>query len=165
MKNRYKHCIARLGLLFFVLIVVNIKMSGAEDGVILTLKFGEELGFVFSSKPTIMVKDELLITMADGTKISYAFDAVRNVRFGAIDPTGVEETPGSQDVVFRFSGGVLSVYGLPVGESVVVYSVNGQRQVSRSQESEEEVLTIPLSAKGVLVVRTSTGVSYKIMNP
>lgn len=165
MKNRYKHCIARLGLLFFVLIVVNIKMSGAEDGVILTLKSGEELGFVFSGKPTIMVKDELLITMADGTKISYAFDAVRNVRFGAIDPTGVEETPGSQDVVFRFSGGVLSVYGLPVGESVVVYSVNGQRQVSRSQESEEEVLTIPLSAKGVLVVRTSTGVSYKIMNP
>lgn len=165
MKNRYKHCIARLGLLFFVLIVVNIKMSGAEDGVILTLKSGEELGFVFSGKPTIMVKDELLITMADGTKISYAFDAVRNVHFGAIDPTGVEETSGSQDVVFRFSGGVIRVYGLPVGESVAVYSVNGQRQVSRSQESEGEVLTIPLSAKGVLVVRTSTGVSYKIMNP
>lgn len=165
MKNRYKNVIARLGLLFFVLIAVNVRMFGAEGGVILTLKSGEELGFVFSGRPTITVKDELLITMADGTKISYAFDAVRNVRFGAIDPTGIGETSGSQDVVFRFSDGVLRVYGLPVGESVAVYSVNGQRQVSRSQESEGEVLTIPLSAKGVLVVRTSTGVSYKIMNP
>ena len=165
MKNRYKNVIARLGLLFFVLIAVNVRMFGAEDGVILTLKSGEELGFVFSGRPTITVKDELLITMADGTKISYAFDAVRNVRFGAIDPTGIGETSGSQDVVFRFSDGVLRVYGLPVGESVAVYSVNGQRQVSRSQESEGEVLTIPLSAKGVLVVRTSTGVIYKIMNP
>lgn len=165
MKNRYKNVIARLGLLFFVLIAVNVRMFGAEDGVILTLKSGEELGFVFSGRPTITVKDELLITMADGTKISYAFDAVRNVRFGAIDPTGIGETSGTKDVVFRFSDGVLRVYGLPVGESVAVYSVNGQRQVSRSQESEGEVLTIPLSAKGVLVVRTSTGVSYKIMNP
>lgn len=165
MKNRYKNVITRLGLLFFVLIAVNVRMFGAEDGVILTLKSGEELGFVFSGRPTITVKDELLITMTDGTRVSYAFDAVRNVRFGAIDPTGIGETSGSQDVVFRFSDGVLRVYGLPVGESVAVYSVNGQRQVSRSQESEGEVLTIPLSAKGVLVVRTSTGVSYKIMNP
>lgn len=165
MKNRYTHGIVRLGLLLFFLIATNVRMFGADDGVILTLKSGEELGFVFSSRPTIMVKDELLITLSDGTKVSYSFDAVRNVRFGAVDPTGVEETPGSQDVVFRFSDGMLRVYGLPVGENVAVYSVNGQHQVSRSQESDGEVLSIPLSAKGVLVVRTSTGVSYKIMNP
>jgi hypothetical protein len=103
--------------------------------------------------------------LPDGTKVSYAFDAVRNVRFGAVDATGIEETTGRQDVVFRFSDGMLRVYGLPVGENVAVYSVNGQHQVSRSQESDGEVLSIPLSAKGVLVVRTSTGVSYKIMNP
>ena len=46
MKNRYTHGIARLGLLLFVLIATNVRMFGADDGVILTLKSGEELGFV-----------------------------------------------------------------------------------------------------------------------
>ena len=137
----------------------------ADDGVILKLKNGKEVGFVFTSKPKIMPGSELSITTADGTSVSYNYAEVSSVVFGDVTSTGIDDVSASPscDVVFRLLDGKVMVEGLPVGESVSVYNVGGQLFTSQKQTTSGGVLTLPLEGSGVLIVRTSTGVSYKVM--
>ena len=59
----------------------------------------------------------------------------------------------------------LYVFGLPQGESVSVYDLAGRRVAMQKQATDGSTLSIPLNATGVLVVRTSTGISYRVSNP
>lgn len=137
----------------------------AEDGVIVKLKDGGEVGFVFSSKPNVAPGEELTISTADGTVVSYDYAEVRSVSFGEVTVTGVDdvETSPSCDVVFRLLDGRLTVEGLSAGASVSVYTVGGQLLTTEKQTADGAALSVPLDARGVLIVRTSTGVSYKVM--
>lgn len=139
----------------------------ADDGIVLTLKDGRELTFVFTEKPKIITGTELRITVADGTEVSYDYAMVQKIRFGETETTGIESasSEGEAGVCFRISGGTLYVTGLPVGENVGIYTVNGQQIARQKQYADGDVLSIPLSANGVLLVRTSNGISYKVLNP
>jgi hypothetical protein len=66
-------------------------------------------------------------------------------------------------VVFRLLDGKVVVEGLPAGESVSVYNISGQLLASKKQTATGVSLVLPLEGSGVLIVRTSTGVSYKVM--
>lgn len=138
----------------------------AEDGVIVKLKNGSEVGFVFSSKPNVTPGAELSITTSDGASVSYDYAEVRSVRFGDVTSTGIDDVTSSPvcDVVFRLLDGKVVVEGLPAGESVSVYNASGQLLASQKQTATGVSLTLPLEGSGVLIVRTSTGVSYKVMN-
>lgn len=138
----------------------------AEDGVIVKLKNGSEVGFVFTSKPKITPGAELSITTSDGASVSYDYAEVRSVRFGDVTSTGIDDVTSSPvcDVVFRLLDGKVVVEGLPAGESVSVYNVGGQLLASQKQTATGVSLTLPLEGSGVLIVRTSTGVSYKVIN-
>jgi hypothetical protein len=151
-----------------VLLLSSLLGARAEEGVILTLKDGTEVAFAFSSKPRLAMGEELTITAPDGTNVVYAFADVRNVRFGEFITTDIDSAPGTEnapDVTFRISGGQLHVFGLPQGESVSVYDLAGRRMAMQKQTTDGSTLSIPLNAIGVLVVRTTTGISYRMVNP
>ena len=140
----------------------------AEEGVILSLKDGTEVAFAFSSKPRLAMGGELTITAPDGTNVVYAYADVRNVRFGEFSTTDIDSAPGTEntpDVTFHINGGQLHVFGLPQGESVSVYDLGGRRVAMQKQAGEGGTLSIPLPVSGVLVVRTTTGISYRMVNP
>lgn len=151
-----------------VLLLACVLGTMAEEGVILSLKDGTEVTFVFSSKPRLAMGEELTITAPDGTNVVYAYTDVRNVRFGEFSTTGIDSAPGTDntpDVTFRISDGLLLVFALPHGESVSVYDLGGRRVAMQKQATDGGTLSIPLNATGVLVVRTSTGISYRVSNP
>ena len=140
----------------------------AEESVILSLKNGTEVVFAFSSKPRLAMGEELPISVSDGTNVVYAYADVRNVRFGEFSTTGIDSAPAKEnmpDVTFRISGGQLHVFGMPQGESVSCYDLAGHRVAMKKQITDGCTLSIPLNVSGVLVVRTSTGISYRIFNP
>lgn len=140
----------------------------AEEGVILSLKNGTEVAFAFSSKPRLAMGEELTIIAPDGTNVVYAYADVKNVRFGELTITGIDSAPGTEnmpDVTFRINGGQLHVFGLPQGESVSVYDLAGRRVAMQKQTTDGSTLSIPLNATGVLVVRTTIGISYRMVTP
>lgn len=137
----------------------------AEDGVLLKLKSGAEVGFVFTSQPKIATGAELVIKAADGAFVSYDYAEVSSISFGDVALTDISDVKGeSSKVVFRLQDGKLSVEGLKVGESVSVYNVSGKMLHQVKQSTNALPLQIPLTEKGVLIIRTSTGVSYKFVN-
>lgn len=151
-----------------VLLLACVLGARSEGGVILSLKNGTEVAFAFSAKPRLAMGEELTITAPDGTNVVYAYADVKNVRFGEFSSTGIDSAPDTEntpDVTFRINGGQLHVFGLPQGESVSVYDLGGRRVAMQKQAGEGCTLSIPLNATGVLVVRTTTGISYRMVNP
>lgn len=151
-------------LLAFVVLTNTVAM--AEDGVVVKLKNGSEVGFVFSSKPNVSPGAKLTISAADGTVVSYDYAEVSSVSFGEVKVTGIDDVQASPscDVVFRLFDGRLMVEGLSAGESVSVYTVGGRLLTTEKQSADGAAISVPLNARGVLIVRTSTGISYKVMN-
>ena len=167
MKKHLFQPFARAGFVV-VLLLACVLGAMAEEGVILSLKDGTEVTFAFSSKPRLAMGEELTITAPDGTNVVYAYADVKNVRFGEFVTTDIDSAPGTEntpDVTFRISDGMLQVFGLPHGESVSVYDLGGRRVAMQKQATDGGTLSIPLNATGVLVVRTSTGISYRVSNP
>ena len=151
-----------------VLLLSSVLGARAEEGVILSLKDGTEVAFAFSTKPRLAMGEELTIIAPDGTNVVYAYADVKNVRFGEFTITGIDSAPGTEntpDVTFRISSGQLHVFGLPQGESVSVCDLAGRRVAMQKQGADGSTLSIPLNATGVLVVRTTTGISYRVAIP
>ena len=151
-----------------VLLLSSVLGARAEEGVILSLKDGTEVAFAFSSKPCLAMGEELAISTPDGMYVVYSYADVRNFRFGEFTTTGMDSAHGTKntpDVTFRISGGQLHVFGLLQGESVSVYDLAGRRLAMQKQTTDGSTLSVPLNATGVLVVRTSTGISYRVSNP
>lgn len=154
-----------LRLVVTFICIISATKAIAEEGVVLTLKSGQEVNFVFSSKPCISTSDaELIITTADGNKLSYDYTEVRNISFSTTTGTNITETIAQQEteVTFKTSSNVLFVYNLPVGESVSIYTLSGYRIAMQKQTTKGAILKLPLKESGVLVVCTSTGISYRI---
>lgn len=165
MHNYMKHlitCVRSILLLIAVTVSVAVR---AEEGVILHLKDGNEVSFVFSSRPKLMMGTELQISTIDGYQVSYDYLLVSRVSFGEATATGVEEVSTVKSkVVFSLSEDKVLVEGLKVGESASVYNLAGQLLISVKQTLPSGPLTLPLTEKGVLIVRMSTGVNYKLMS-
>ena len=155
-------------VLMTVLLLTCVLGARAEESVILSLKDGTEVALAFSSKPRLAIGEELTISTSEGTSVIYAYADVQNVRFGEFSITGIESTPSTEnmpDVTFRIYGGQLHVFGLPNGESVSVYDLCGRRVAIQKQATEDSILIIPLKVSGVLIVRTTTGISYRMITP
>lgn len=167
MKKQLLQPIARLGFMA-VFVLFGILSTKAEEAIILTLKDGGEVAFAFSTKPRLVMGEELTISAPDATGVSYPYADVKNVRFGEVTTTDIESASGTgetPDVTFSIRGNQLQVFGLPQGESVSVYNLAGKRVAMQKQTQDATVLNIPLNARGVLVVRTSTGISYRVVLP
>lgn len=167
MKKLLFQSLARISFLT-ILLLTSTFGAKADEGVILSLKDGREIAFAFSAKPRLAIGEELRISATDGTCVSYNYADVRHVRYGEIADAGIEKvehTGSSSDAVFRFNDGQLQVFGLPAGESVSVYDLNGHHVAMQKQAKDGTVLCITLNSRGVLVIRTSNGISYKVSIP
>lgn len=166
MKDNFYHSLPRL-VVAVLLCMVSAINALADEGVILTLKSGQEVGFLFTRKPSIITSDTALaISTGDGQEVSYDYAEVRSIRLGAIIETGLDKTPAQEptSVTFKVDDSMLNVYNLPVGVSVSIYTLNGHCLATQSQTTDGATMSIPLNDKGVLVVRTSNGISYRILN-
>ena len=140
----------------------------ADDGVVLLLTSGREVGFAFGSRPQVVPGNELVIRCADGVEVSYAYDEVRRLFWGDVVATSVDSSiaeDAAGRVQFLVSAGELSVDGLPVAECVYLYRADGHLVGAHRQDVEGTTLRIPLSDSGLYIVRTSTGLSYKVLMP
>jgi hypothetical protein len=166
MKDRLLCPVKRRFVALVAIFAISI-VAKADDGVILKLKNGSEVGFVFTSKPKITPSAKLNIATVDGTSVSYDYADVRSVTFGDVTSTGIEDVAASAacDVVFRLFDGKVVVEGLPAGESVSVYDLNGQRVTTHEQGQDNTVISIFLNAHSVHIIRTSNGISCKVVTP
>ena len=141
----------------------------ADDGVVLLLTSGREVGFAFSSRPQVVPGEELVIRCADGVEVSYAYGEVQRLSWGEVGTTTSVDSSIMGDapkrVQFSVSPSELLIDGLPVGESVSLCRADGQLVSTHLQDAEGATLCIPLSYSGLYIVRTSTGVSYKVLKP
>lgn len=157
MKKHFTQIVMLLVAVFFAL------SAKAEEGVVLTLTDGTQVGFAFSARPKVAMGSELTLT-ADGNSVSYNYSEVKSMTFGEVQLTDIKETATSTNPVnFKLQSDQLLVSGLPIGETVAVYNLSGQQLEVVRQTAEGAVLNLPLTQKGVLIVRTSTGVSYKVI--
>ncbi len=124
------------------------------------------MSFKFSSKPRIEMGSEMRIITVDGTYVSYDYADICNVTFENVSSTGIESTYNSHtcDVVFRLLDGILAIEGLNKGESVSLYNLSGHALATSTQTVNGATLTLPLTEHNILIVRTSTGISYKVFN-
>jgi uncharacterized protein YxjI len=97
--------------------------------------------------------------------VNYDYAEVSNISFGEVNLTDISDIKDkSSKVVFRMLDGKLSVEGLKLNETVSVYDVSGKMLHQVKQSTNDLPLQIPLTEKGVLIICTSTGVSYKLIN-
>lgn len=153
-------------LMIAVMAVAAMSVAYAQKGVILTLRSGSTVAFAFERRPVMVTGSELTMQTADGASVSYAYNEVENVTWGDIDELtrvvddAVAANGGS--VVFRLTADGIQATGLSRGQTLSAYTVDGKRVgMVRAGDTEPVVLTLP-EGRGVYVVRTSTGVSWKV---
>lgn len=152
----------------FVLSVFALQSIGmkADDGIVVLLKDGTQVGFVFSERPNVVCGSELEF-VASGRAVSYAIDDVRRIyRSDEVVSTGVDAVMSAvgQGVVFRVVNGSVEVSGIAKGERVVLYMVDGTQVARAVSDTEGGCLTFAIpQGKGVCVVKASSGISCKIM--
>lgn len=158
-----KHCIS---FIFACLLLAFPASLFAENGMMLELTNGQTVGFAFKDKPKITVGPTLVIESGDGTQVEYAYSDVRKFYWGdASSATGIGRTlsPSKGNVVFHTTSDGISVEGLQKGVRVSVCTLDGRQVVSAVSSSDEGRVVLPLDGKKLFVVRTSNGISYKIM--
>ncbi len=142
--------------------------SFAEEGVVVVLTNGNTVGFAFSEKPVITTGENLLLSTRSGKQVSYDYSNVRKVFWGGDFATAIEKvkSKNSQLVKFKINGNNIEALGLPRGERVAVYTVNGSLVTSETSTSDNSIVTLhlPYNQHAVYIIRTSTGVSYKFIN-
>lgn len=147
-------------------------MAEMSPGVTFLLKSGQKVSFAFTERPVVMTAADVVSVSTDGVeRVSYAYSDVQRILFGEGVPTGISlpQAGGVSDyvshAVFCLSNGGLRASGLKAGERLDIYSLSGSLVVS-AKAGADGVAALHLSSlpKGVLIVRTQGGVSYKLMN-
>lgn len=141
-----------------------IPTARAEDGVVLLLNDGTNLGFAFSAKPVITTAETLELSITNGERVSYNYQDVKYVYFGKVS-TGIDNVRSdvARRVTFHVEGQMLRVEGLSAGERVTAYTTDGRRVDSRRADADGSSLTLSLPSSGhnIYIIKTSTGVSFK----
>lgn len=153
-------------VLLLALLALTPPAARAENGVVLQLKDGSSVGFAFKKRPVIIMGQELQMKTNDGNTIAYPYKEVKCFYWGDVTVTAID-TPKENErkaLSFRTAANGITVLGLLKGQQAAIYDLKGQRLASAqaAYDNEPVVLSCPSSAR-VLIVRTSTGISYKIL--
>lgn len=140
----------------------------AEDaGITFLLRDGKKVSFTFAQKPVVALSEtNMVVSVAGEKRVSYAYADVLRVMVDAGTSTGVEDavTKGTaQHAVFTLSANTLSASGLCTNERIALYGADGKLMVGGQADADGRI-TIGLSSlsAGVYVVRTQSGISYKL---
>lgn len=145
-------------LMFLMLIATGIY---AEDGVVLLLRNGNSVKFVFSEKP-VMVTGSTLTMKTTSETVDYNYTEIKRSYFGEIT-SSIDEVRGNSKSksLFRMTPAGMEVTGLQQGEKVSVYTVSGKLIYSTKSTGSQLNINLP-SDRQVYVVKTDNGVSFKI---
>lgn len=155
--------------ILFTTLVFSASAWAGSPGVTFLLRNGQKVSFAFAQKPVIAVNNsDLSVSVSGAEQVSYAYADVQHVFFSNDVASGISSVlSGSshQGVVFSWQNGLLQSTGLMPGEQVRVYSLDGKLALS-SQAQCDGTLQLSFSSqpKGVYVVRTQGGLSYKLFN-
>lgn len=140
----------------------------SSQGVTFLLKSGQKVSFAFTERPVIATSKEAVSVSTDGTeRVSYAYADVARILFEESVVSAVESPVDDKavHVVFLMDNGGLHARGLKTGELVGVYTLTGERVLSAKASSDGRVdLPCTTLSKGVYVISTHSGISYKWMN-
>lgn len=156
----------RLLLLSSLLALLPSLANAAEKAAFLNLTDGTTVGFFLSEDPVVYNTGDTIIVRSTKYAVKYALKDVRSITFGTMEATGIQDvtTSPEADVNFRLSDAGLNVTGLPDGTRVALYNLSGAKVAESKVAGNGASLTLPSQGRpSVYIVRTSTGISYKLI--
>ena len=154
-------------LLLGAMFAFTLSVLAGNPGVTFLLRSGQKVSFTFAEKPVVAFSDEnLAVSVGGEQRVSYAYADVQRVfvEDDVVSAVGnVVANDKSQHAIFSLSANTLSVTGLAASDQLSIYAADG-KLVLTAQANAEGSATISLSAlqQGVYVVRTQSGISYKL---
>lgn len=139
----------------------------SNPGVTFLLRSGQKVSFTFTEKPAVTFGEaNLSISVRGVERVSYAYaDVARIVMEDDVVSAVNNAVVGDNNphVAFNLSANILSVSGLPAGNQLSLYATDGKLMLSVKANAEGSAI-VSLSAlqQGVYVVRTQSGISYKL---
>ena len=145
---------------------VSAAMAG-EQGVTFLFRNGTKASFAFSAKPCLaMTADGISVTAVGENTATFLFSDVQRYYFEDISLSSIKAVKDqtASSPVFRYANGAVTVQGMKPGERVSVATVSGAL-VSTASADAQGTAQVDLSAspKGMYVIGTASGVSYKIV--
>lgn len=144
-------------MLVAVMAASSLTASADNEGIILTQKDGQTVGFAFAQEPKMSFTATDVVIQAGDQSVGYAMDGLK-ITFGDVSATAVKSIEKA-DVKFAFSKTGMQAAGLQAGETVSVYTLNGTR-VATAKVGADGKVSVNLPQKGVYVVKAGR-VSYK----
>lgn len=153
--------------MLLALFAFSLSMFAGGPGVTFLLRSGQKVSFAFAEKPVVAFSDEnLAVSVGGEQRVSYAYADVQRVFVeddvvSAVGNVVANVQPGH--AIFTLSANTLSATGLAASDQLSLYAADG-KLVLTTQANAEGKATISLSAlqQGVYVVRTQSGISYKL---
>ena len=153
--------------MLLALFAFSLSVFAGNPGVTFLLRSGKKVSFSFAEKPVVALSDANLSVSVGGVEhVSYAYADVQRVVVvedivSAID--NVVANDKSQHVVFSFSANTLNVSGLAANESIALYATDGKLMLSDKANAEgKAAMNLSSLQQGIYVVRTQSGISYKL---
>lgn len=142
-------------------------MFAGNSGVIFLLRSGKKVSFTFAEKPVITLSDTNLSVSVCGVEcVNYSYADVQSVVVADDVVSAVDNVVGndkSQHVVFSYSASTLNVSGLPANESIALYTIDGKLMLrERADADGKAAMNLSSLQQGIYVVRTQSGISYKL---
>lgn len=153
--------------MLLALFAFSLSMFAGNPGVTFLLRSGKKVSFTFAEKPIIALSDaNLSVTVRSVECVSYAYADVHRVVVdddvvSAVD--NVVTNDKSQHVVFSFSASTLNVSGLAANESIALYATDGKLMLREKADAHgKAAMNLSSLQQGIYVVRTQSGISYKL---
>ena len=153
--------------MLLALFAFSLSMFAGNPGVTFQLRSGKKVSFTFAEKPVIALSDANLSVSVRGVEcVSYAYADVQRVVVdddvvSAVD--NVVANDKSQHVVFSFSASTLNVSGMAANESIALYATDGKLMLSEKANADgKAAISLSSLRQGIYVVRTQSGISYKL---
>ena len=153
--------------MLWTLFVFSLSVFAGNPGVTFQLRSGQKVSFTFAEKPVIALSNANLSVSVRGVeRVSYAYADVQRVVVvddvvSAVD--NVVTNDKSQHVVFSFSASTLNVSGLAANESIALYATDGKLMLSEEADADgKAAVNLSSLQQGICVVRTQSGISYKL---
>lgn len=153
----------KLILLSLVLLLMPTLMF-ADKGVVLLLKNDRTLGFAFSEMPTIIIGPQLSIKTSRNT-VSYSYSDVQRIYFDDVQASDIKiiTTHDQPNITFHISGDVIEVKGMTSSGTVTVFTMEGKQVLAARADNDGFVSVHIPQGKGVYIMKTSDGVSFKFI--
>ena len=154
-------------LLLGAMLAFNLSLFAGGPGVTFLLRSGQKVSFAFAEKPVVAFSDDnLAVSVGGEQRVSYAYADVQRVVVeedvvSAVGHVVTNAQPGH--AIFTLSANTLSATGLAAGDQLSLYAADGKLMLT-AQANAEGSATVSLAAlqQGVYIVRTQSGISYKL---